>query len=82
MNQNPQIARIEGNDSALTEALTAYFSGQTGFGGVGGQSSAMLNPNVGYNSSAAQSQRVAGSSSGLGLSNSFKNERGSFLSRQ
>lgn len=76
MNQNPALARIDGDENAVQEALTGYFStlGST-FGGAGGQSSANLNPTF------AASQRV-NSNSGLDMQSSFKNERGSFLQRQ
>lgn len=53
VNQNPALARIENNASAIQDALYEYFSGMggaAGFGGTGGQSSAALN-NI-------QSQRV------------------------
>ena len=53
VNQNPALARIENNASAIQDALYEYFSGMGGgggFGGTGGQSSAALN-NI-------QSQRV------------------------
>ena len=40
VNQNPQLARIEHNDTALADALSSYFNGgggsqQPGFGGSG-----------------------------------------------
>ena len=49
VNQNPQLARIEHNDTAVGEALVAYFSGQggAGFGGSGSFSTAQLQPGAG-----------------------------------
>ena len=52
VNQNPQLASIRGNESAVVEALESYFSGQgASFGGSGALSSSNLN--VGVYASAA-----------------------------
>ena len=72
VNQNPQLARIENNESAMQDALYDYFSGMGGggFGGSGGQSAVNLNADA------------MGGSGGMG--GSFSSQRvggGGFLAR-
>ena len=44
VNQHPKLARIEGDENAVQEALNEYFAVAGSFGGAGGASSANLHP--------------------------------------